>query len=187
MAALFKKLGGKKRAGKLFQKGTIFIVLIVALGLLGVSYASWTQQFNIFSTISTGKINVNIIDVELEREKSDGYESLSLTAQQDGNDVINKVDMDVVSYYNPFHAVLVFFVENNGTIPVTCTGVEIESTTGDSGDLGDLEFEIIKDPLIEDPLIIDVGGTESIEVRITKSYCNNFKFNIFLVFEQKIK
>jgi hypothetical protein len=182
MAALFKS---KKRLGRFFQKGTIFIVLIAALGLLGVSYASWTQQFNIFSTISTGKINVDIIDVKLEREKSDGYESISFIAQQDGDDVVDEIDMNVVSYYKPYSAVLVFTVENNGTIPVTCTGVEIESVTGDAGDLGDLEVEIVDDP-VGDPIVIDVGETEFIEVRITKSCCNDFKFTAFLVFEQKL-
>jgi len=149
--------------------GTISIVLIVALGLLGAGYASWTQKFDLFSAVSTGGIDVEVRDVVLD--SCDGHESLSFTAHKDDY-VVDEVNMNVVTDSNPFSAVVVFSVENNGTIPVTCAGI-------DQSAAGDLEVEIV-----EAPPLIDVGETESITVRITKGYCDDFEFSAFLEFDQ---
>jgi len=172
MTVFFKKYRRekKKRAANLFSLGTISIVLIVALGLLGAGYASWTQQFTIFSSISTGEINVEIRDVLME--SSDGYQSISFNAHKDAEDVVDQVNMDVVTNANPFSSVVVFLVENNGTIPVICVGIDQSSGDG-------LEMEIV-----DAPSIIDVGDTEPIKVRITKGYCEDFQFSALLEFEQ---
>ncbi len=171
MAALFKRYKTKRKnqSGKLLYIRTIFIVLIVALGLFGASYASWTQQFNILSAISTGSLNVDIVDAVLE--SSDSHKSISFSAHKEGN-VVDEVDMNVVTASNPFSAVMVFAVENNGTIPVICVG--IDQSVPDN-----LEVEIL-----ESPPLIDVGETESVKVRITKGYCDDFEFSAFLEFEQ---
>lgn len=149
--------------------GTICVVLIAAFGLLGVSYASWSQAFSIFGSITTGEINVIVRNVVLE--SSDGCESSSFTANKIGN-IVDEVDMDVVTDSSPFNSVLVFTVENNGTIPVVCEG--IDSSVPDS-----LEIQII-----ETPQRINVGQTASIKVRITKGYCKDFEFSTFLKFVQ---
>ncbi len=171
MIALFKKLfkKHKNRNKKLPHMGTILIVLIVALGLMGTAYASWTQQFNIFSAISTGELNVEIKDAVLESSSS--HQSLSFSARKDG-DMVDEVHMDVVTNANPFTAVVVFSVENNGTIPVICSGVEQTAA-------GDLTVEIVSAP----PRI-DVGETEPVRVRVAKGYCDDFEFSALLKFEQ---
>ncbi|MBZ0098707.1 MAG: hypothetical protein K8F30_06460, partial [Taibaiella sp.] len=115
------RYGKKNRIGNLLSISTICIVLIAAFGLLGASFASWSQPFAIFGSITTGHINIIVRDVVLE--SSDGYESRSFTANKVG-DIVDSVDMDVVTDVDPFHSVVVFTVENNGTIPVTCEGVD---------------------------------------------------------------
>jgi hypothetical protein len=161
----------KNRRGTLCRSGAIFIALIVAFGLLGAGYASWTQQFDIFSAISTGGINVDVKDVALA--SSDGHESISFIAHKDG-DIVDAVDLDVVTAANPFNAVLLFTVENNGTVPVVCAGID---KSVDSG----LEAEIV-----EAPSRIDAGQTEFIKVRIAKGYCSDFEFSSFFRFEQAL-
>ncbi|MDT3701578.1 MAG: hypothetical protein ROZ36_00775 [Thermincola sp.] len=151
--------------------GTISIVLIVALGTLGAGYASWSQQFDIFSTISTGNLNVEIKDVFLD--SSDTHQSISFTAHKDG-EIVDEVNMNVVTAVNPFGAVLVFTVQNNGTIPVTCTGIDQNAAAG-------LEVEIV-----ESPPVIDVEETAAIKVRLTKGYSSDFQFSAFLRFEQAV-
>ena len=180
MAAIFRKYRGKKRKGSFLQKGTIIIVLTIALGLMGVAYASWNQHFNLFSIISTGGFQLDIVHLDVDRENSDGHESLSFSADPHGI-ALDEANMNVLTGSNPFSAVLVFSVQNNGTVPAICTGIEIENPAGGVGDPGDLEMEIV-----EAPPLIDVGETGPIRVRIKKGYCSDFIFNASLVFEQEI-
>lgn len=160
----------KNKPGSLLSVGTICIVLIASFGILGASYAAWSQSFSIFGSITTGEINVVIRDVVLE--SSDAYESCSFTANKTGN-IVDEVDMRVVTDASPFHSVLVFTVENNGTVPVACEG--IDPSVPDS-----LEVQIV-----EAPAKINVGQTAPIKVRIVKGYCENFEFSTFLKFVQK--
>ena len=171
MRGLARRSGNrfKGKPGGLFRIGVVCVVLIAALGILGASYASWSQPFSIFGSITTGEINVVVRNVILE--SSDGYESRSFNANRTG-DIVDEVDMNVVTDANPFNSVLVFTVENDGTMPVACEG--IDSSVPDSLDI----------QVIEAPPKIDVGQTADIKVRISKGYCENLEFSTFLKFVQ---
>lgn len=161
----------KKRGTSYFSIGAIGIVLIAALGLLGAGYAAWTQKFELFGTISTGSLNVSIKDVVLE--SSDSHESLSFNAHKEGG-IVEEVDMTVVTASNPFHTTLIFSVENNGTLPVACTGI-------DTSREGNLHMEVL-----DAPPVIDVGETGTVRVSMSKGYCDDFGFHAFLRFEQEV-
>jgi hypothetical protein len=169
----FKRYNRKKkcRFGDLLHIGTVCIVLIGALSLLGVTYSSWNQPFNIFGSISTGDINLIVRDVAME--SSDSYDSLNFNANKTGN-VVDSVNMEVVSNSNPFNTVLVFTVENGGTIPVACEGIDTSSP--DSIDV----------KLLEAPERINPGQSAQIKIIITKGYVKNFEFSAFLRFVQKV-
>jgi hypothetical protein len=174
MAAFFKKKYKRKRKGRGIsypRLGVIGIILIVAMGLLGASYASWTQKFHLFSTISTGHLHLIIKEAELE--SADCHQSFSLNVHKEGG-IVNQVDLSVVTGFSPFNATLVFSVENNGTLPVVCTGI-------DANREGDLALEIL-----EAPPVISVGETGLVRVGLTKGYCDNFEFRSFLRFEQAV-
>ena len=83
--------------------GTICIVLIVCFGLLGASYASWTQTFSIFGTISTGQLVIVVRDVILE--STNGYKSCSFSVNRESN-IVDEVVMDVETESEPFEAVV---------------------------------------------------------------------------------
>ncbi len=151
--------------GSLFGIGTVCVILAAALGLLGASYASWSQVFRLFGSINTGDISVVVRDVYLE--SSDSCESFSLTRDMEGG-VVGQVNIDAVTGTSPFSATLVFTVENNGTIPVACEGI-------DTGAQDDLEVR-----LVDAPGRIGPGETAPVKVRITKGYCSNFEFEAFL-------
>ena len=85
---------------------------------------------------------------------------------------MERVDMDIVTDAYPFNAV--FVVENNGTIPVVCEG--IDASVPDS----------IQVQIVDAPDEIAVGQTASIKVKITKGYCKDFEFTTFLRFVQSI-
>ena len=161
----------KRRVVNLLSIGTICIVLVIAFGFLGASYALWDQPFVIFGSINTGHISVVVRDVVLE--SSDSYDSLSMNKNIEDN-TVERVDMDIVTDAYPFNAVLVFVVENNGTIPVVCEG--IDASVPDS----------IQVQIVDAPDEIAVGQTASIKVKITKGYCKDFEFTTFLRFVQSI-
>lgn len=169
MAYNIRKKTKKLKVWKLLYTATICIVLVICFGLLGASYASWTQAFNIFGTISTGYLDIVIRDVSLE--SSDGYETCSFSAIKEGN-AVDLVTMNVVTGSNPFGALLNFTVENTGTLPVVCSGIDKNVEEG---------LEVI---IIDAPSSIEPGQTANIKVRIVKGYCNNFEFSTFLKFEQ---
>jgi hypothetical protein len=169
----FKKASKVKkiRIGNLLSVGTISIVLIACFGLLGASYAAWTQSFDIIGTITTGHLDIAVRDVTLV--SSDEYESFNFSVDRDGN-IVNEVAMDVETTTYPFEAVVRFTVENIGTLPVVCNG--IDNSVSDS-----VEVE-----LMETPGAIEPGETAYIKVRIVKGYCHNFEFSTFLKFEQAV-
>jgi hypothetical protein len=174
MAKLFFKknrITSKKRISALLNVWTISIVLIAAFSLLGISYASWNQSLNLFGSISTGMISVAVRDVVLE--SSDSYETLTFDAEKSGN-VVEHVNMEVKTEASPFDMVLVFAVENTGSVPVICEGID----TSAPGAM-DIEF-------LDIPAWIDVGDSASIRVRIKKGFTENFEFSTFLNFVQKI-
>jgi hypothetical protein len=171
MARHFKKNRKRKKRsiGNLLSIKTICVVLVAALAVLGASHAAWSQSFHIFGSINSGDVNVLLRDVIFE--SSDTYESLSLEKDTQGG-IVEQVNMDIVTDANPFSMTLIFIVENNGTIPVVCEG--IDSSVPDN-----LEVR-----LVDSPGRIDTGQTASIKVEISKGYCQNFEFSIFLRFVQ---
>mgnify|MGYP001019968622 CR=1 FL=1 len=148
----FKKIK-IRRIGNLLNIGTICIVLIAALGILGASYASWNQSFRIFGSISTGEINTVVRSIAIE--SSDNYESMTFNTGMEGG-IVKDAALEVITDVSPFNCVLVFTVENNGTIPVSCTGI-------DPGIPDSIDIQVI-----EAPSGIEVGQTVPIKVKITK-------------------
>jgi predicted ribosomally synthesized peptide with SipW-like signal peptide len=160
-----------KRIGSLLNIGTICIVMIMALGILGASYAAWNQSFNIFGSISTGEISTVVRSITLE--SSDAYESLDFdTDMEDGT--VKEAALEVVTNASPFNCILVFTVENNGTIPVSCEGIDPSIPDG-------LDIQVI-----EAPSRIEAGQTAPIKVRITKGYCEDLEFSTLLRFSQVV-
>lgn len=159
----------KRRIGNLFSIGTICLVLIGAFGLLGASYASWNQSFTLFGSIHTGEVSVIVRDVVFE--SSDPYESMALEKGMEGS-TLEQVNMDIATDTDPFRMVLVFIVENNGTIPVECEGI-------DSSVKSNLEVQVV-----DSPGRIEVGESASIKVEFTKGYCEDFEFSAFIKFVQ---
>lgn len=168
----FKKNRNKTKRKKIldfFNIGTICIVLIAAFGLLGASYAFWNQSFSLYGSINTGEVSVVVRDVLLE--SSDSYEQLSYNVDMTGN-IADQVNMNVVTDVSPFNMVIVFVVENIGTIPVI-----FEEITSGEQDNPELQ-------LLDTPEVIDNGQTASIRVRMTEGYCEDFEFSTFLKFVQ---
>jgi len=149
--------------------GTVCLVLIGAFGLLGASYASWNQTFTLFGSIHTGEVSVIVRDVILD--SSAPYESMTLDKDMEGN-TVEQVNMHIATDTEPFRMVLEFIVENTGTLPVVCEGIDsnVPNTLGVR--------------LVDSPGRIEVGESASIKVEFTKGYCEGFEFNTYLKFVQ---
>ena len=166
----FRRNRRKLKPGNLLSIGTISIVMVFALGLLGASYASWSQTFNLSSTIHTGEINITLVDVNVE--DSEKFDRLTVEERSFEDDV-ELVDIDIVTESDPVDAIIVFTVKNNGTIPVICEGIDISS-----------QDESLQIELLDEQEKIDVGETVDIRGKIEKGYCEDFKFSTSLKFLQ---
>jgi len=174
MSRIFRNRSGKSKRkgfGNILGMGALSVVLIAVFGILGVCYALWNQSFKISGSVSTGQISTIVRDVALE--SSDAYESLAFNAGREGN-TVREAGLQVITGSSPFSFVLVFSVENNGTVPVFCEGI-------DSSVPGSLDTQFI-----EAPSRIEAGQTAQIKVRITKGYCENFEFSTLLKFSQAV-
>ncbi|NLZ39495.1 MAG: hypothetical protein GX893_07820 [Firmicutes bacterium] len=162
---------GKKAKKKSINLALILFVLIFTLGAMGAGYAAWTQKFTVRANITTGQLQIKIRDAVLEN--SAGHESLSFTAHRDDG-VVEKMEMNVETYSNPYQAVIVFTVENTGTVAAACRGLTKDA------------YPEITMEIMEAPDIIVPGATEQIKVKISGSYCYNLNFSAILQFEQAL-
>ena len=166
-----KKYGRRKkrRVGNLLSIGTICIVLIAAFRFLGQAMHHGPSPYY-FGSINTGSISVIVKDVIFD-DSSDNYSSLSLNKDiPDGT--LEQVDMNILTSAYPYNAVLIFVVENNGTIPVACEGIDASIP------------DKIQVEIVDAPDIIAAGQTAHIKVRFKKGYCRDFEFSTFFRFVQ---
>ncbi len=159
----------KIRFGNPISLKTICLVIIITLGLFGASYARWSQSFGIFGIISTGNINVFVTDATVE--STDSYEFFSFNINKDGN-VVDSVNLNVITTNVPFGTVISFKVENMGTIPVRFVGMDLNIP------------DASKLQVIEAPGRIDVGESAYVRVRVLEGYCSEDNFSAFFKFEQ---
>ena len=43
--------------------GTLFIILVIALALMGVGYALWSETLTISGTVNTGEVDVEFLNI----------------------------------------------------------------------------------------------------------------------------
>lgn len=86
----------------------MFVVLLVALGLVGATYAAWSDTVQVTGTVSTGTFEVDITEVSCNAPPLAQVSS----SKQNGNATVT-----VGNAYPGLEFTCTFTVENKGTIP----------------------------------------------------------------------
>ena len=116
--------------------GTLIMVLIVALALLSVGYALWSETLTITGTVYTGEVDVEFstypeeecVDVngiqvcpeptEKELAAECTVEWLGPDADSNGDDGADQLVVNIVGMYPSWHCKVKFDVTNTGSVPV---------------------------------------------------------------------
>jgi hypothetical protein len=106
------------------KMGLLLIVLVVALGSLGVAYAAWAQDLTIENTVNTGYISASFADYSVG---TDPYADLSAVIEGSGatdadlNSLNDELNVTIDDAYPGFSQTIYFKVVNNGTVPFYLT------------------------------------------------------------------
>lgn len=97
------------------------MMLVVALGSLGVGYANWSQTLTVNNNVSTG-----IYDVIFNGFTPPGSSNnATFSATQDGT---HKYDISLSNLYPGLDADFTFVLKNTGSIPAKISAIKIDST-----------------------------------------------------------
>ena len=131
---------------KALPVGTMFLVLVIALAVLGVGYALWSETLTISGTVQTGEVDVEFSTHPVEEcidingvltcpeplEKADAanctVEFLGGETDPNGDNGANLLQVTVTGMYPSYHCKVGFDVTSTGNVPVH---VWLPEATGD--------------------------------------------------------
>lgn len=101
--------------------GLLLLVLVLALGALGVGYAMWDKTLYIDGTVNTGEVNMEIISassddppgtIDYAKDKDVGSTAVSYVIGS------QSITVTVTNGYPCYEVYVHFTAHNNGTVPV---------------------------------------------------------------------
>jgi predicted ribosomally synthesized peptide with SipW-like signal peptide len=113
----------------------MFLVLVIALAVLGVGYALWSETLTISGTVQTGEVDVEFFTQSFEEcvdvngvltcpeppEKADAANcevAWSNTATDPNDNGANLLEVTVTGMYPSYHCKVSFDVKSTGNVPV---------------------------------------------------------------------
>jgi hypothetical protein len=126
----------KMNKNKALPIGTIFMILVIALAVLGVGYALWSETLTISGTVSTGEVDVEFsmhdpeecVDVNgveecpVRGEKADAADCMAVFSGPDNDsnddDGPDLLTVTVTGMYPSYHCKVSFDVTSTGNVPV---------------------------------------------------------------------
>jgi hypothetical protein len=121
---------------KALPVGTMFLVLVIALAVLGVGYALWSETLSISGTVTTGEVDVEFSQGPVKEcvdingvltcpeppEKADvancTVEWLGPDGDSEGDDGSDQLLVTVTGMYPSYHCKVSFDVTSTGNVPV---------------------------------------------------------------------
>lgn len=156
--------------------GLLAIAVVVALALVGVAYAWWSETLTINGTVQTGVVNVefrnasdddNGIDPGYDKNVADCTESVS----EDGN----SMTIAITNGYPSYTCTVSYAFSNPGTIPV-----KLQSVTGNiPPELGVTQTG----PGVGDQLDAGQSVTATIAIHVEQGAAQNANYSLTKSFE----
>jgi hypothetical protein len=104
---------------KALPVGTLFIVLVIALALLGVGYGLWSKTLYISGTVGTGTVDAVFAaasTTENDHGKEVGDCDATIDPDQDGSN--DKLGVTLTNGYPSYECWVDFTVQSTGSIPI---------------------------------------------------------------------
>jgi hypothetical protein len=164
---------------------TVFAILMIALTLVGISYACWNKTLTINGYVKTGKLDVQITSVGSDDplgSDDPGYTKdvafCNATIDREIDPTNETLKINITNAYPCYHVSVHFTVTNFGTVPVkyngtTITGLPVCITV----DPGNTEGEQI-DPKPQVPYHKDY----TIYIHVEQTAQNNTDYTFYISF-----
>jgi len=118
----------------------LFAVVLIALAVLGFSYAWWTETLTIDGTITTGELDVEFLDVasndadtandpimvDGQRQWTTVHVATCTAVGEDGPDEdgdLSKITVTITNAYPCYYPQVTFKIKNGGTIPAKVASI----------------------------------------------------------------
>ena len=119
----------------------MFVALIMALGMTGVVYATWSETLYINGTVNTGNVSIKVTKVECSDDEADGkdYSNITCCVEGEENPILNVVVTDA---YPCITYTCTFTITNDGTVPVKLKLGDITKTFPTGGNADDITVTV---------------------------------------------
>ncbi len=97
------------------------LVMMLALGAVGIAFAGWGQELSMDGTATTGTVQLEFTGCVTSDNEAPGMDTGSTTAQCldiDGDGVEETLQVDIQRGYAGYAGIVDFEVRNAGTVPV---------------------------------------------------------------------
>lgn len=106
---------------------SLFAVLIIALMLVGVSYALWSKTLNVSGTAEMGYVKAGFTtqltcgdNEAYMREPKDVGTTTATPIDLDGDGIYDKIGVLINNAYPGYEGFVSFVVKNYGSVPIKC-------------------------------------------------------------------
>lgn len=170
------------------MKRTKFIAgaLVLSMGLLGTGYAYWTDALQVKTTVSTGKLDVEVTgnpnDIEYIYDSGNDLDGDDVILY--GNQVVTsnitdqKIEVNLPNMHPGTKVVIPYTITNNSTMPII--GKVSDVTTTNETLLNMLQIELwVDQEIIPVPLAETEGGTfeQKLQEQFNKAYVGTINPN----------
>jgi hypothetical protein len=115
-----------KEQGK--KLGLICLVLVIAIGSIGLAYAMWSQNFNFTGTVNTGTYLVGIDTSTLSTTGSSGLTTCTISSTPVPSS--SAFTVNISNAYPGWSGNVIYTIKNTGTIPAKVTGITLSGAGG---------------------------------------------------------
>lgn len=123
------------------KASALFAVVLIALAVLGFSYAWWTETLTISGTITTGELDVEFKNVGCT---SDPYITCQATPMDtDGDGDYDEIKVTVSNGYPCGKCVVSFDIYNGGSIPAKVKSITINEPDVDSDGIKEVTATLV--------------------------------------------
>lgn len=149
----------------------LFVAVFVALAVLGLGYAWWTETLTINGTLTTGKLEVKFVDGVTKSCSS--YIECTATVSD------TSISVTVVNAYPCGWCNITFTINNTGTIPAKVKAINISPSPALSVSIDGLSVGTIILPNQTVSPVLKIHATEAADETTTYTFTVTIEFGQF--------
>ena len=117
--------------------GLLILVVVMALGALGVGYANWSQDLEIGGSVTTGSLQIGVHNTDATDNafgdtQVTSMDSVTARGSIGDEDFFAAVSESATNAYPGYSATCTIDIGNTGSVPVALNDVNLTGFTGDA-------------------------------------------------------